>query len=397
MELNTTRVTPSETLEQYLWRLGNNREALGLTWADVADLCNRYFVGDETEYLGESAYRKKYQAAKKFYDEVFVKEDFKSDDIEEQRRELLKLKQQLRDERTSLYSRVRSEARLDQNFQYLSDQLQEIGRVAFSEYHDIQMDGDKDIICILSDLHLGQCFDSMLGTYDSLIAKNRLDEYLGKVIEIGKKHNAESCYVAALGDLINGAIRLTVQLSNRENLTEQIKRAAELISSFCFELSKYFKNVYIANVSGNHSRLVQNKEDALKDERADDLIMWICQKMLTYVNNIQIVPNIDTTLSEIEVRGKKYALCHGDLDSPSDSAIGKLMLMLGHVPYAILSGHRHSMFYKEFNGIRYIQAGSLCGSGDDYTVQKRLAGKPNQTVLVCDDNGIECIYNVELT
>ena len=380
-----------------MWRLGNNREALGLTWGDVADLCNKYFIGDETEYLGESAYRKKYQAAKKFYDEVFTKEDFKSDDIEEQRRELFKLKQQLRDERTSLYSRMRSEARLDENFKYLSDKLQEIGRVSFTQHDTAEpYRDDNSLIACLSDLHLGAENYSQFGIYNTQIANQRLDDYIDKIIDIGQTHHSEDLYICLLGDLISGILHESVRLSNREDFIDQIKIAAELISSFCADLAPHFNKVIVTGVPGNHSRIIQNKEDCLRDERADSLILWICKQILSSVNNIEVITDIhDATIATINVRGKEFWLIHGDNDAPTDAGIGKLTLMMGRIPYAILAGHRHSLFYREFNNVKYLQAGSLC-SGGDYEVQKRLTDKPNQTVLVVDDNGIDAIYNVEL-
>ncbi len=43
-----------------------------------------------------------------------------------------------------------------------------------------------------------------------------------------------------------------------------------------------------------------------------------------------------------------------------------------------------------------VQSGSMPGSGDDHTIELRLSGKPSQTVLVCNKDGIECNYTVEL-
>ena len=47
-------------------------------------------------------------------------------------------------------------------------------------------------------------------------------------------------------------------------------------------------------------------------------------------------------------------------------------------------------------GHRVVQGGSLAGSGDSHTIEKRLSGKPSQTVCVCNSDGIECVYPVML-
>ena len=388
-----------ESLEQYLWRLGENREALGLSWDEVADLINHSFK-EETEYISESAYRKKYQAARLFYDEVFNKDEFKNPDAQEKLRELERVKMQIRDERTSYNAQNRNAARLDENFKYLGEKLQEISRREFNIIPEntlgVNVSGSEMIVC-LSDLHIGAQYYSAFGKYDSQIANDRLEEYLNKVIEIGQRHGIREAHVAILGDVISGLIRTSIQLGNRENVVDQIKLSAELISSFIASLAPHFDHIYVTGVSGNHSRLIQDKEAAQKDERADKLIIWIVEQILSEVKNVYFDSMvIDTTIANINVCGKDYCLVHGDMDKATDAGIGKLITMLGYIPYAVLSGHRHSLFYREMNGIRFLQAGSLCGGGGDYETTCRLTGKPNQTVLICNDDGIEAIYNCEL-
>ena len=107
-----------ENDEQYLWRIGNLIEAgQAPHWREIINTINEEFGLDEDDYRDESAYRKKYQAAKKFYDNVFadmVSGDF-SDDYEKQRQEIFKAKQQLSDERTALNRKLRDNARNIEN------------------------------------------------------------------------------------------------------------------------------------------------------------------------------------------------------------------------------------------------------------------------------------------
>ena len=86
----------------------------------------------------------------------------------------------------------------------------------------------------------------------------------------------------------------------------------------------------------------------------------------------------------------------GDFDSFNKQGVLNLCSMLGFFPYACLYGHMHTPSMDEINGIKMVRSGSIPGSGDNYTIEKRLSGKPSQTVLVCDNSGIKCIYNVEL-
>ena len=66
---------PTETEEQYLWRIGQLVDSGDLeSWESVNQTVNKEILGDdETSYRTESAWRKRYQAAKKFYDNCFSK------------------------------------------------------------------------------------------------------------------------------------------------------------------------------------------------------------------------------------------------------------------------------------------------------------------------------------
>jgi len=397
MDINT-QLLLGESETQYLWRLGNLKDsgAIDLGWREIADLINHAFK-DETEYVSESAYRKKYSAAKLFRDEVFNKNE--PNDLQETKRELIKLKQQLRDERIGLNSKLRNEARLEQDLDYLKDKLQEIGKVHFDVAHyPVFNTTDKSMIVILSDAHIGQCFDSYFGAYNSDIAKERLNKYLNRAIEIGKQNSVEHVYVALLGDEISGNNHLSIQVSNRENLIDQVKTASEYIASFCVSLSEVFNAVDVYGIAGNHSRCVADKDKDIKDERLDLLITWIVKQITAHIKNINVHDNnLDSSFTKMTVCDKDYILTHGDMTSTSDSDISKLVLALGEFPYAILCGHKHSPMYKECNNIRVVQSGSLASAGDDFTVSKRLTGKANQTILIVDKDGIQSINNIELS
>ena len=392
---------PGETETQYVWRICSAKDtgALDITWDEVADILNKE-LRDEGEYYTSSAYRKKYQQAKLFKDEVFSKETDKDaeDKYLNQKRELERLKIAYRDERRDWQKQNYASARIRQQMDYLTEQLQQIGRKEFLVFDYVDREGTKDLFISLADLHVGQTFWNAFGRYNSDIAKERLEEYLDKIVEIAEIHNAENAYVGLLGDLISGNIRTSIQVSNRENLIEQLKLTAEYVTNFIMELATRFKHVYVAGCAGNHSRLVQNKDLDIKDERLDDLLLWIISSLLKHIPNITVnTQNIDNTIAEMTIRGKDYTLVHGDHETWSANDISKLSMMLKKFPYAIINGHRHFPASSEINGIRLIQAGSLAGSGDPYTITQRLSGNPNQTVLVCDEDGIDAIYNVDLS
>ena len=70
-----TKRLPTENEYQYIWRIGQAKDSglLGMDWNDIADLINKEFRNDESEYRTEAAYRKSYQQAKKFLKQMYLK------------------------------------------------------------------------------------------------------------------------------------------------------------------------------------------------------------------------------------------------------------------------------------------------------------------------------------
>ena len=391
-----------ETEIQYLWRIGKMVDAGKIgSWKDITPTLNKQLREDD-EYYDESAYRKKYQAAKKFYDEIFSQqgdEDFKKEQ-EEILREIKKEKIKLRDERTESNRGIRIEARVEDKLDYFEKIIANQGKIDYkplkkAERELIKTKSNNDLIIMLSDLHIGQTFASAWGRYNLEVAKDRMNQYLNKIIEIKDRHNSENCFVTLQGDMISNSIHKTIAITNRENVIEQVISASEIITAFLAELSKIFNNVTVVSVVGNHSR-IDKKEDALKDERLDTLIEWYAKSKLENFENIEFIEPYDNTFNCFVVRNKHYFVVHGDYDKFDMAGVAKLSMMAGYFPYCILFGHRHFPATTEINGIKLVQSGSFPGAGDDHTIELRLSGKPSQTVLVCNEDGIECNYTVEL-
>lgn len=391
-----------ETEIQYLWRIGKMVDAGKIgSWKDITLTLNKQLREDD-EYYDESAYRKKYQAAKKFYDEIFSQqgdEDFKKEQ-EEILREIKKEKIKLRDERTESNRGIRIEARVEDKLDYFEKIIANQGKIDYkplkpAERELIKTKSDNDLVIMLSDLHIGQTFASAWGRYNLEVAKDRMNQYLNKIIEIKDRHNSENCFVTLQGDMISNSIHKTIAITNRENVIEQVISASEIITAFLAELSKIFNNVTVVSVVGNHSR-IDKKEDALKDERLDTLIEWYAKSKLENFENIEFIEPYDNTFNCFVVRNKHYFVVHGDYDKFDMAGVAKLSMMAGYFPYCILFGHRHFPATTEINGIKLVQSGSFPGAGDDHTIELRLSGKPSQTVLVCNEDGIECNYTVEL-
>lgn len=390
-----------ENEEQYLWRLGQAKDngLIDLDWSGIADLMNREFRDDESEYRNESAYRKPYQYTKRMVESGVFGQDEEGpcvDDLVIARDEIRKEKQKLFDERKALNKISRENARAEEDLKKLEELIASNGRTTMPEAHLDSFVSDNDLIIALSDFHLGAEFDSAFGHYDTETAEKRLENYLEEIIDIQRTHLSQNAYLVLLGDSISGNIHWTTQLENRENVVEQVQKCAELISAFTYNLSKYFMNVYVNSVPGNHSR-IGLKDQVLRSERLDDLIPWYMKAKLSHIGNV-IFPyqNPDSTIGSMEIRSNDYCMVHGDFDRFNESGVAKLVMMLGYKPTAILFGHLHHCSYDDIAGVKIIRSGSFCGTGDDFTVSKRIVGKPQQMVVVVNERGVKACYPIDL-
>lgn len=393
-KITTYKRFENESDEELILRICQNKEQIG-SWNDVATILNELTGND----YGESTYRKKFQTFQKMLDanqSKFVDSDAQIKEIELQKRELERAKIKFRDERNAWQKQNYIDARVEQKLDLLEKELLSQGKVNFNIHDNVNVSSDNDILVILSDFHIGQTFRSIWGEYNSDIAKKRLNQLLNEIIAIQKLHDSEKCYVSLQGDMLSGSIHKTIQVTNRENVIKQIKIASELISSFCYELTKYFSVVFMSSVSGNHSRM-DRKDEALHDERLDDIITWGIELSLKHIDNFHVLNRkLDNGIADIDIRGKSYITVHGDFDGYNKTGVSNLCMHLGFIPYAITYGHLHTCAVDETNGVKMIRSGSLAGSGDDYTIEKRLSGKPSQMVCVCNKKGVACYYPIEL-
>lgn len=393
----------NENKEQYIWRLCQAKDLgqLDMDWTQLANVLNRELFSDETEYMGEAAYRKPYQQAKKFYEAGVFEQSTNSyiEEIQEAQHELRKEKQRMFDERTALNRKLRNSARTENDLKYLEDLIAERGFNHLPPHEQVpQINSNNDLVICVSDFHLGASNYNQFGKYSSDIAGSRLWQYLAEIQQIQKIHNSENAYVLLLGDILNGNIHYTTQLENRENVVEQVQAAAELLAEFVYELSSSFSNVYVNSVAGNHTRLSMKKDNVLRGERLDNLIPWYMKAVLRNVENVRFIDedNYDATIGKVDIRGNEYLLVHGDFDSFNKNGVSKLVMMIGKKPTGIFYGHLHTCSYDDISDVKIIRSGAFSGTGDDYCISKRIYGKPSQMVTVVDSAGVVCCYPIEL-
>ena len=386
----------NESDEELIYRVCSQKDAIG-TWDDVKDVLNELLDCD----YGESTYRKKFQAFQKLMqanEHKFLDDDNYIKELRLERQELAKEKQKLSDERTELNRQIREQARkesyLDMVKNVLCDNTQPFEfNLNKNKIEDLCILSNKDLIVHITDVHTGIFIDNFKNHFDEDTLKKRIEKYT-KIIEIQELHKAENCYIIA-SELISGLIHNNLRLQNNLDLMEQFKLVSLLIATMIKELVSHFNEIYVYTVEGNHSRIVAKKEDSLQGENMDILFPFYLEAKLQNYPSVHIEENtICQDIAIFNVRGNNVFASHGDKDTPS-SVVQNYTMMFGVKPNLVYLGHRHTNGMTTVYDTKVIESGCVSGT-DQYALSIRKCNRPEQTISVIDENGLVCLYDIQL-
>lgn len=250
----------------------------------------------------------------------------------------------------------------------------------------------KMIIC-LSDLHIGALVDNDFNKYNFEIAKNRMQEYLNKVIRDIKANDISEVYLINLGDSIEHPYMHNLAYNCEFVLSEQIAHASDLIIKFMIGLASKDggnANVTVAGIAGNHDRY---NDDKNKNLDGDHAIKGINKSIQSFIENAKperiTYEQAKDYEHSFEINGKNILAIHGDLDNKDDKNLLSKHSHLKGIDYDIaIMGHYHTREVKELGDNKFvIVSGSLKGA-DNYSLNKlRKVSSPSQTYIIIHEDG----------
>lgn len=388
-----------ETELGYIKRLGEAKDAglLDMTWQELAGVFNKNLREPGVEW-NESTYRKKFAALRNYSEEFSTANKADTDELISIKRELEKEKVKLRDERNEYKRIIREEARKESYQEQFIRAIEEAAGKHPLQYdqnahHDI-IRGNATVVAPLTDVHAGMQINNYWNKYDEDILRQMLNYYLDYIYDIAIRHGAEDVVVLA-SELVSGLIHPTIRIQNNQDLIDQFLTVTDYICDFLGELSSRFNVVKFYVAPGNHGRINPKKEEGLAHENMDELVVpFVKSKMQNYPNIYCCSNEIDSGIVTTTIQKSRLVFVHGDKDDMGN-VTRNMTKLLGYTPDIIVMGHRHFNAYTTDNTTKIIQSGSFMGP-DEYSISKRLIGKPEQTVLVVNDNGLECIYDMRL-
>ena len=382
----------NETDEELIYRVCSDKDLIG-SWQNVADILNE-LLG--TEYT-ESKFRKQFQAFNKMLSanrSKFVDSDEQIKEIEVQKRELEKERKKLSDARVDYNRLIRQEARKESYIDMVKRIICEDVEPMNIPIHYILFNSSTDLLVHLTDIHTGIEIHNWKNDFDSDILKQRIEKFTSDILDIRGMHQSENCYLV-VGEILSGIIHNNLRLQNNMDLMEQFKYVSELISAMLSRMANHFNHIYVYTTPGNHSRISPKKEEALDGENMDILLPFYLKARMQNVKNITICDNtIEPEIAMFNIRGNNVFATHGHKDSPS-SVVQNFTMMFNIKPDIVLLGHRHTNGLTTDYDTKVIESG-CCSGSDNYAVSIRKVNKPEQTVSVIGNNGLICLYDIQL-
>ena len=403
MYVDDLAVKANETESQYLWRIGRQIDngVLEMSWDDFAILINKAFRKPE-KYISSKTYYNNYVILRKVYEDNVFLNCSSADElsaIREERHELEKERVKIKDERREYRKLIAAKARQENFFDYVEELFHT------HQYQPVEVDqdfnypkvtsGDCDLLIPLTDLHIGIKIDNFWNTYNDEVVKERFSKYVREIATIQQRHGAENAHIV-LSEIVSGTIHNTLRIEANEDVITQFLKAMNHIIWFLIQLSGMFKEAHVYVAPGNHSRVFPKKEENMKGENFDHLAIPYLKGYLQHIDNIEFHLNeITEDIALFSIRGNTVTAVHGDKDT-TENVSRHITELFGITPKIVLLGHRHTNAMVSANGgCKVIQSGSMSGI-DNYCLDSRLKGRPEQAVSVINSNGLECIYDLDL-
>ena len=393
MEENLKR-REGETFFEWKLRLclAKLNKELDEDWIEIADALG---LNMSPDHIRKTAYGLKecYEYFDNKTKEMLEEEQWNK--LLEKELEIKKEKVKLQDMRTLVNKQVRELSRKENLGEVLEKKLTELEmqpKIINDEYKN-RVTSNRDMVCLISDIHYGIKTTNALSPYDSDICKLKMNYLIDKTIKFSLENDVDKLYVMILGDEISGLIHNTTRLEQREDVISQVIEVSELLYESIVKLANNLPYVIVGLAQGNHSRVMADKKDSLEHENFTRLIKEFLRLRLANISNVLLLENVfDEAIIELNIRGYNVIGLHGQNDSLNN--LDRLIEMFDKKIDYVCLGHYHQSKEFETNKTEIIVNG--CFSGDDYSKRLRLYNKPIQKLLLFDDTGKIATYNINL-
>ena len=382
-----------ENTEEYLWRIGQLIDGGKYeSWEVVTPSINEQLELPKDKWRTESAYRKKYQSAKKFYNNVFAKRNGNDylNDLREQETSLYKERRKLSTTKLEYNRYYTQAARRELFYENIAEQIP-VTTVNIPEVVDVREPNSKQYVLTISDIHLGADFRSLNNEYNVEECARRFATLKERTLDFIAEKNLKHLIVLNLGDEIQGLLRVSDIQLNQQPVVKSIVDVSTLISQFLNEISKACKITYYHVPYSNHTQVrpLGTKSNALSAEDVSYVISHYIQTAVSENNNVEVVlaPEGQNYL-DFRIFNFNVLATHGHTVKSVDQYQRDISFMTRtHYDFAIM-GHYHSgksIVVGEglFHDCETIVAPSFIGS-DPYADSLSVGSRPASMIYGFD-------------
>lgn len=403
--MNEFKKLDNENYHQYIWRIDELvQSGKYKNWKEITSFVNRELFGDdESQYRDESAYRKAVKYARDFYEAgVFGdNEDEYYQKLQNEKRELQKVKVQVQTEKLEYSRWLREEARDELIAEKICNAISSLPSLDIPQ-HISPIHNARAYALIFGDEHYGVeyelkgLFGDILNAYSPEIFEKRMWDLFDQTIEIIQRENIDILNVFSMGDFSDGILRTSQLMKLRYGVVDGTIKYADFISNWLNELSKYVRVKY-QSTNGNHTelRMIGAPKGTFAEDNMGKIVSEFIKTRLKDNPNFTYIENptgyIYAELANCPVLG-----IHGEVKNMGN-AIKEFSSIYGiHIQY-LLAGHLHHNKAEEVGvNQEVINIGSIIGM-DSYSLSLRKTSNASAKLLVFEqDKGKTCEYTLKL-
>ena len=399
----------NENTNEYIWRMCDYKDKglLDLNWEQVGKLINKELFGsDEELYRTSSAYRKPYQYAKDFYDDVFKKRMYSDDNeaikkMDDLKRDIQKERIKLNTTRVEYNKWLRENARDELIVEEICKSISNLSPLEKPAYIQNKY-STKEYCLVFGDEHYGTEFEltdllgNVINSYSPEIFEKRMWDLFYQVIDIIKKEDINTLNVYSMGDFSDGCLRVSQLMKLRYGVIDGTIKYANFISNWLNELTKYVR-IRFQMTDGNHTelRMLGQPKGTFVEDNMGKIVKEFIKIRLEDNNNFTFIENPTGYIYD-NLAGNIILGIHGETRSLEKTLKDLSAIYNTQIKY-LFAGHLHHSKLEEIGiNSEVINIPSIIGV-DPYALSLNKASNASAKLFIFEEGkGRTCEYTFKL-
>ena len=399
----------NENTNEYIWRMCDYKDKglLDLNWEQVGELINKELFGsDEELYRTSSAYRKPYQYAKDFYDDVFKKRMYLNDNeaikkMDDLKRDIQKERIKLNTTRVEYNKWLRENARDELIVEEICKSISNLSPLEKPAYIQNKY-STKEYCLVFGDEHYGTEFEltdllgNIINSYSPEIFEKRMWDLFYQVIDIIKKEDINTLNVYSMGDFSDGCLRVSQLMKLRYGVIDGTIKYANFISNWLNELTKYVR-IRFQMTDGNHTelRMLGQPKGTFVEDNMGKIVKEFIKIRLEDNNNFTFIENPTGYIYD-NLAGNIILGIHGETRSLEKTLKDLSAIYNTQIKY-LFAGHLHHSKLEEIGvNSEVINIPSIIGI-DPYALSLNKTSNASAKLFIFEEGkGRTCEYTFKL-